>query len=94
MATVYLAHDLREDREVAIKVLNPDLSATIGADRFEREIKIASRLQHPHILGCYESGSSNGLLYYVMPFVKGESVRDRLNREGQLPVADAVRIIR
>ncbi|QJR37061.1 protein kinase domain-containing protein [Gemmatimonas groenlandica] len=94
MATVYLARDLREDREVAIKVLNPDLSATIGADRFEREIKIASRLQHPHILGCYESGSANGLLYYVMPFVKGESVRDRLNREGQLPVAEAVRIIR
>jgi TolB-like protein/tRNA A-37 threonylcarbamoyl transferase component Bud32 len=94
MATVYLAHDLRKDREVAIKVLNPDLSATIGADRFEREIKIASRLQHPHILGCYESGSADGLLFYVMPFVKGESVRDRLNREGQLPVADAVRIIR
>ncbi len=94
MATVYLARDLTNDREVAIKVLNPDLSATIGADRFEREIKIASRLQHPHILGCYESGNAEGLLYYVMPFVKGESVRDRLNREGQLSVAEAVRIIR
>ncbi len=94
MATVYLAHDFAHDREVAIKVLNPELSATIGANRFEREITIASRLQHPHILGCYESGSTDGVLYYVMPFVKGESVRDRLDREGQLPVVDAARIIR
>ncbi|MDQ8161557.1 MAG: protein kinase [Gemmatimonadota bacterium] len=94
MATVYLAHDLALDRAVAIKVLNPELSATIGADRFEREIKIASHLQHPHILGCYASGHADGLLYYVMPFVRGESVRDRLNREGQLPVSEAVRIIR
>ena len=94
MATVYFARDLANERDVAIKVLNPDLSATIGADRFEREIKIASRLQHPHILGCYESGSAEGLLYYVMPFVKGESVRDLLNREGQLSVTEAVRIIR
>ena len=94
MATVYLAHDLAHERDVAIKVLNPDLSATIGADRFEREIKIASRLHHPHILGCYASGHADGLLYYVMPFVKGESVRERLDREGQLSVADAVRIVR
>ena len=93
MATVYYAHDLSNDREVAIKVLNPDLAATIGADRFQREIDLASKLRHPHILGFYESGNADGLLYYVMPFVKGESVRDRLNREGQLPVKDAVRII-
>jgi eukaryotic-like serine/threonine-protein kinase len=94
MATVYYGHDLANDREVAIKVLNPDLSATIGADRFSREIQLASRLVHPHILGLYESGTADKLLYYVMPFVRGESVRDKLNREGQLSVNDAVRIIR
>jgi serine/threonine-protein kinase len=93
MATVYFAHDLINDRDVAIKVLHPDLAATIGADRFSREITLASRLNHPHILGFYESGTADKLLYYVMPFVKGESVRDRLNREGQIPVQDAVRII-
>ncbi len=93
MATVYFARDLRRQRDVAIKVLNPELAATIGADRFEREITLASRLDHPHILGFYESGNADGLLYYVMPFVKGESVRDRLNREGQLPVTEAVRIV-
>ena len=92
MATVYLATDLRHDRSVAIKVLHPDLSATIGSERFEREIKLAARLQHPHILGLHDSGEADGLLYYVMPFVQGESVRDRLNREHQLPVDEALQI--
>ena len=92
MATVYLATDLRHDRLVAIKVLHPDLSATIGSERFEREIKLAARLQHPHILGLHDSGSADGLLYYVMPFIQGESVRDRLNREHQLPVDEALQI--
>ncbi len=94
MATVYYARDLVHDRDVAIKVLNPELSATIGADRFNREITLASRLNHPHILGFYESGQTDGLLYYVMPFVRGESLRDKIDREGQLSVTDAVRIIR
>ena len=92
MATVYLAKDVKHDREVAIKVLLPDLSASIGAERFEREIKLAAKLQHPHILGLFDSGSALGLLYYVMPFVKGESLRDRIEREGQLPVEDAIGI--
>jgi serine/threonine-protein kinase len=92
MATVFLAKDVRHDREVAIKVLHPELSASIGADRFEREIKLSARLQHPHILGLIDSGQADGLLYYVMPFVKGESLRDRLEREGQLPIEDAVQI--
>jgi eukaryotic-like serine/threonine-protein kinase len=92
MATVFLARDLKHDREVAIKVLHPELAAVMGAERFEREIKLAARLQHPHILGLYDSGQADGLLYYVMPFVKGESLRDRLDREGQLPLDDAVQI--
>ncbi|MDQ8153901.1 MAG: protein kinase, partial [Gemmatimonadota bacterium] len=92
MATVYLAKDLRHDREVAIKVLLPELAASIGADRFEREIKLAAKLQHPHILGLFDSGVAEGLMFYVMPFVKGESLRDRIDREGQLPVEDALRI--
>ena len=92
MATVYLATDVRHDREVAIKVLHPELSASIGAERFEREIKLAAKLQHPHILGLYDSGETDKLLYYVMPFVKGESLRDRLNREGQLTIDDAIQI--
>lgn len=92
MATVFLATDRKHEREVAIKVLHPDLSASIGAERFEREIKLAAKLQHPHILGLYDSGSADGLLYYVMPFVKGESLRDRLDREGMLPVEDALQI--
>ena len=92
MATVFLAKDVKHDREVAIKVLHPELSATIGGDRFEREIKLAAKLQHPNILGLYDSGEADGLLYYVMPFVKGEAVRDRIDREGQLPVDDAVQI--
>jgi Tol biopolymer transport system component len=92
MATVYLAEDLRHDRKVAIKVLRPELAAVIGAERFLKEIKTTANLQHPHILGLIDSGSSDGMLWYAMPFVDGESLRDRLNREKQLPIADAVRI--
>jgi eukaryotic-like serine/threonine-protein kinase len=92
MATVYLAHDLRHDRRVAIKVLRPELAAVIGAERFLREIKTIANLQHPHILGLIDSGEVNGTAYFVMPFVDGESLRDRLHREQQLPIADAVRI--
>ena len=92
MATVYLAQDLRHDRKVALKVLRPELSAVIGAERFLAEIKLTANLQHPHILPLFDSGEADGCLFYVMPFVEGESLRDRLNREKQLPVADAVRI--
>ena len=92
MATVYLAKDIKHEREVAIKVLLPDLAASIGAERFEREIKLAAKLQHPHILGLYDSGVAEGQMFYVMPFVKGESLRDRLDRDGQLTVDDAIRI--
>ncbi|HKS05555.1 MAG TPA: serine/threonine-protein kinase [Gemmatimonadaceae bacterium] len=92
MATVFLARDIKHEREVAIKVLHPELAASLGGDRFEREIRLAAKLQHPHILGLYDSGASGSLLYYVMPFVQGESLRDRLNREGMLPVEDATRI--
>jgi serine/threonine-protein kinase len=92
MATVYLATDLKHDREVAIKVLHPELAATLGPERFDREIKFAAKLQHPNILGLFDSGSADGLLYYVMPFVYGESLRDRLNREHMLPVDVAVHI--
>jgi serine/threonine protein kinase len=92
MATVYLAEDLRHGRKVAIKVLRPELAAVIGADRFVREIRTIAALQHPHILGLIDSGEVNGTAYYVMPFVEGESLRDRLSREKQLPVPDAVRV--
>jgi eukaryotic-like serine/threonine-protein kinase len=92
MATVYLAHDLRHERKVAIKVLRPELAAVIGAERFVREIRTIAALQHPHILGLIDSGEVGGTAYYVMPFVEGESLRDRLVREKQLPVPDAVRI--
>jgi serine/threonine-protein kinase len=94
MATVYLAHDLKHDREVAIKVLRPELAATLGAERFVREIEIAAKLTHPHILPLYDSGEADGFLYYVMPYVEGESLRDRLHRERQLPLEDAIRIAR
>jgi hypothetical protein len=94
MATVYLAHDLKHDRPVALKVLRPDLAATLGAERFQREIQIAARLQHPNILPLLDSGEAAGFLYYVMPYVEGESLRDRMAREGALPVGDAVRILR
>lgn len=92
MATVFLAHDLKHDRQVAIKVLHPELAATVGGGRFEREIRLLARLQHPHILGMFDSGQADGLLYYVMPFVKGESLRDRIEREGMLPIEDAIQI--
>src|SRR5262245_24238726 len=92
MATVYLAHDLKHDRKVAIKVVRPDLAAVIGAERFLREIKTIANLQHPHILGLIDSGEMNGTAYYVMPFVEGESLRDPPVREKQLPIADALRI--
>jgi serine/threonine-protein kinase len=92
MATVYRAHDLRHDREVAVKVLDPDLSAALGAERFLREIKLLARLQHPHILPLYDSGEIGGLLFYVMPYVAGDSLRARLARERTLPVEDALRL--
>src|SRR5881296_2057732 len=94
MATVYLAHDLKHERKAAIKVLRPELAQALGAERFLREIAIAARLNHPHILALHDSGEAGGLLFYVMPFVEGESLRDRLNREQQLPVNEAVRIAR
>jgi hypothetical protein len=89
MATVYLAQDLRHEREVAIKVLHPDLGAALGGDRFLSEIKTTARLQHPHILPLLDSGEADGLLYYVMPYVRGETLRTRLERERQLPIEDA-----
>ena len=92
MATVYLAEDLKHRRPVAIKVMRPELGATLGADRFLREVEIAAKLSHPHILPMHDSGAIGGFLYYVMPYVEGESLRDRLHREGQLPVAEAVRL--
>jgi serine/threonine-protein kinase len=94
MATVYLAHDLKHDRDVAIKVLHPDLGAALGGERFLSEIRTTARLQHPHILPLLDSGEADGLLYYVMPLVTGETLRARLERERQLPIADAVRIAR
>jgi eukaryotic-like serine/threonine-protein kinase len=92
MATVYLAQDLKHDRKVAIKVLRPELAAVIGAERFLSEIKTTANLHHPHILPLHDSGQADSFLYYVMPFVEGESLRDRLRREKQLPIGDAVRI--
>ena len=94
MATVYLAHDIKHERDVAIKVLHPDLGAALGADRFLSEIKTTAKLQHPHILPLLDSGAADGLLYYVMPFVRGETLRARLEREKQLPIDDALRIAR
>src|SRR5512140_57779 len=82
MATVYLAQDLKHHRPVAIKVLAPEIGLALGAGRFLREIQIAARLQHPHIVPLYDSGEAAGLVYYVMPFVEGETLRDRLAREG------------
>jgi serine/threonine-protein kinase len=92
MATVFLAEDLKHGRRVAVKVLSPELSSSIDSDRFKREIQIAARLSHPHILPVFDSGEANGLLYYVMPFVEGESLRGRLKRETQLPIEDAINI--
>src|SRR5438874_1651264 len=92
MATVFLAEDLKHHRSVAIKVLHSELAAALGAERFLREIEIAARLQHPHILPLYDSGAASGLLFYVMPYVEGESLRDRLDREKQLSLEDTLRI--
>ncbi|HET6578156.1 MAG TPA: protein kinase [Gemmatimonadales bacterium] len=92
MATVYLAQDIRHDRRVALKVLRPELAAVIGAERFLAEIKLTANLQHPHILPLFDSGEADGYLFYVMPYVEGETLRDRLTREKQLPVSDAIRI--
>ncbi|HKV76119.1 MAG TPA: serine/threonine-protein kinase [Gemmatimonadales bacterium] len=93
MATVYLAEDLKHHRRVAVKVLRPELAATLGPERFAREIEVAARLQHPHILGVLDSGDTDGFFYYVMPYVEGETLRDRLARAGELPVPEAVRLL-
>jgi serine/threonine protein kinase len=92
MAMVYLAHDVRHDRDVALKVLRPELAAVLGAERFLQEIRISARLDHPHILTLIDSGESDGFVWYVLPYVRGESLRARLTSERQLPVEDAVRI--
>ncbi len=92
MATVYLARDLRHERPVALKLLNPELGAVLGVERFLAEIKVTANLQHPNLLPLFDSGEANGLLFYVMPFVQGESLRARLEREKQLPIEEAVRI--
>jgi len=92
MAVVYLARDLKHDRDVALKVLRPELGRSIGTDRFLREIRIEASLQHPHILPLHDSGEADGLLYYSMPFVEGESLRERINREEQLTIEGAVAI--
>jgi eukaryotic-like serine/threonine-protein kinase len=94
MATVFLATDLKHDRPVAFKVLHPDLAQSLGSERFQREIRLAARLQHPHILTVHDSGATAGHLWFTMPFVEGESLRDRLRRERQLPLEDALRITR
>ncbi|MGH7753183.1 MAG: serine/threonine-protein kinase, partial [Gemmatimonadales bacterium] len=94
MALVYLARDPKHGRQVALKVLRPEIAASVGAERFLQEIQIAAGLDHPHILALHDSGEAGGFLYYVMPHVAGESLRDRLSREGQLPVADALHIAR
>src|SRR5262245_55952834 len=94
MATVYLAADLRHDRRVAIKVLKPELAAVLGAERFVVEIKTTASLQHPHILPLFDSGTAEGFLFYVMPFIQGETIRDKLNRETQFGVDEAIRIAR
>ncbi|CAN5256393.1 hypothetical protein BH23GEM2_BH23GEM2_16490 [soil metagenome] len=90
MATVYLAQDVKHERLVALKVLHPELAASLGPDRFLREIKVAARLNHPHILGLHDSGEADGFLYYVMPYVEGESLRERLDRDHQLPIEEAL----
>ena len=92
MATVYLARDLKHERQVALKVLKPELGAVLGVERFLAEIKTTANLQHPNLLPLFDSGEAEGLLFYVMPFVEGESLRARLDREKQLPVDEAVRI--
>ncbi len=93
MATVYLAQDLRHDRPIAVKVLHPEVAATLGTERFKREIRIAAQLQHPQVLPVYDSGSGAGLLWYTMPYVEGETLRQRLRRTGPLSLSEAVRIL-
>ena len=92
MATVYLAEDIKHERKVALKILKPELAAVIGAERFLAEIKTTANLQHPHILPLFDSGEADGFLYYVMPFIDGETLQSRIGREGQLGVEEAVRI--
>ena len=92
MATVYLADDLKHNRKVALKVLKPELAAVVGAERFLAEIEVTANLQHPHILPLFDSGEADGFLFYVMPYVEGDTLKDRLDREHQLPVGDAVQI--
>ncbi|MEE9474010.1 MAG: serine/threonine-protein kinase, partial [Acidimicrobiia bacterium] len=94
MATVYLAEDLKHRRQVAIKVLKPDLAAALGSERFLREVEVTANLTHPHILPLYDSGEADGFLYYIMPYIEGETLRERMNREGQLPLDDALQITR
>jgi len=94
MATVYLARDVKHNREVAVKVLRSDLAAAMGTERFLREIEIAANLTHPHILPLHDSGEADGFLYYVMPYIKGDTLRERIDREGELPIAEAVGVIR
>src|SRR5688500_14290174 len=92
MARVFLAHDLKYDRAVAVKVLRPELAAEVGGARFLHEIQIAARLHHPHILPLYDSDQADGLVYYVMPYIEGETLRQRLSRERQLAIGDALQI--
>src|SRR5690349_18526046 len=92
MATVYLARDVRHERRVALKVLRPELGAVLGVERFLAEIKVTANLQHPNLLPLFDSGEAHGLLFYVMPFVEGESLRRRIDREKQLPVDEAVQM--
>src|SRR6187431_1530667 len=92
MATVYLAEDIKHDRKVAIKVLKPELAAVLGADRFVVEIRTTAALQHPHILPLFDSGNAGGFLFYVMPYVEGETLRAKLDRETQLGIEEALRI--
>jgi serine/threonine protein kinase len=92
MAIVFLAHDLKHDRDVAVKVLRPELAASLGSERFLREIHIAAKLQHPHILALYDSGEADGFLYYVMPYVEGESLRNKLSCERQLSIGEALQL--
>src|SRR5215208_3975857 len=94
MATVYLARDVKHDRLVAVKVLRTDLAAVLGGERFLREIRLTAQLQHPHILTLLDSGEAAGFLFYVMPYVEGETLRERLTRDGQLPIDEALRITR
>lgn len=92
MATVYLAEDLKHNRKVAVKVLRPELAAALGAERFVQEITTTANLQRPHILPLFDSGEADGFLYYVMPFIDGETLRDKLNREKKLGIDEAVKI--